>query len=335
MRQAKELGLSPDEYRDKSAGCLIGLAIGDAFGDAARDPENQFLYGITTDFPEKPTGSTDDTEFALLSAEILLQSNGNPSRHDVVEAWTKHVLVQDELNRGGASEREAGNNIRRGVLPPDSGRFNTYAASDGAAMRAAPIGIVAAGDVQRAAALAERDAEISHCDDGIWGAQSVAAAVATAIANGTADAVFEAGMQQAPQGSWLRHNFEQALIVMDNHDRDLHAAWMDLHNVLRGEYKAAAPEAVVSALSVFLLCRGDFRQCIVYAGNFGRDSDTIGAIAGALAGAVHGMTGIPDDWAARVRKPGGTCLKFTANLDIVTVAHQLVKSSTTQKDVSL
>ena len=67
-----------EKYKDKAAGCLVGLAVGDAFGDAARDADNQFLYGITMDFPEKPTGSTDDTEFALLTAEILIQSKGNP-----------------------------------------------------------------------------------------------------------------------------------------------------------------------------------------------------------------------------------------------------------------
>ena len=126
MSKNSAFDLSPEEYRDKSAGCLVGLAIGDAFGDAARDPENQFMYGITMDFPEKPTGSTDDTEFALLTAEILLVSKGAPSRDDVAAAWKKHVLVQDELVRGGASEREAAANIRRGVQAPESGQFNTY-----------------------------------------------------------------------------------------------------------------------------------------------------------------------------------------------------------------
>jgi len=323
MPKNSEFDLSPEEYRDKSAGCLIGLAIGDAFGDAARDPENQFLYGITTDFPEKPTGSTDDTEFALLTAEILLQSNGAPNRDSVTKAWRTHVLVQDELKRGGASEREAAANIRRGVLPPQSGQFNTYAASDGAAMRASPIGIVAAGDPKRAAALAECDAEISHCGEGIWGAQAVAAAVSVAMAHGTVDEIFEAGVQQAPEGSWLKHNFNQAIAIMNKHKHDLHATWMELHQALRGEYKASVPEAVVSAFSVFLLTDGDFRNCIVYSGNFGRDSDTIGAVAGALAGTICGLANIPEDWVARVRRPSGTCLQFTADLDIVDVAHRL------------
>jgi len=323
MPNGNAFDLSLEDYQDRAAGCLVGLAIGDAFGDAARDPDNQFLYGITMDFPEKPTGSTDDTEFALLTAEILLRSKGAPSRDDVTEAWRTHVLVEDELKRGGASEREAAANIRRGVLPPESGRYNTYAASDGAAMRSAPAGIVAAGDPDRAAQLAERDAEISHCGEGIWGAQAVAAAVSVAMAGGSVAEVFQQGMDQAPKDSWLAHNFQQALSLMDSKDRNLHAVWMELHQLLRGEYKAAVPEAIVSAFAVFLLTGGDFRNCIVYAGNFGRDADTIGAVAGALAGALGGLDNIPADWVARVRRPSGTCLQFTAKLDIVEIAHQL------------
>lgn len=319
----KKHNLSQEDYKNKAAGCLIGLAIGDAFGDAARDPENQFLYGITMDFPEKPTGSTDDTEFALLTSEILINSQGNPSHEDVVNAWKTHVIVQDKLTRGGASEREAAANIRRGLLPPESGQFNTYAASDGAAMRSSPAGIVAAGDPDRAAELAKTDAEISHWAEGVWGAQAVASAVAVAMNGGTADEIFAEGMSRAPEGSWLLHNFKEAVAVMDKHNRDLNASWMELHQLLRGEYKASVPEAVVSAFCVFLMTQGDFKNGIIYSGNFGRDSDTIGAVAGALAGAICGLSGIPEDWTARVRNPDGTCLQFTDQLDIVEVGYKL------------
>lgn len=317
--------LSLEDYQNRAVGCLVGLAVGDAFGDAARDADNQFLYGITMDFPEKPTGSTDDTEFALLAAEILLNSKGSPSREDVTEAWRTHVLVEDELKRGGASELDAATNIRRGLLPPESGQYHVFNASDGAAMRAAPAGIVAVGDPDRAAELAERDAEISHFADGIWGAQAVAAAVSVALAGGSPKEVFEEGMSRAPEGSWFRHNFNQAVCVMDKHGRNLHAVWMDLHRALRSEYKSSVPEAVVSAFTIYLLTDGNFRDCAVYACNFGRDSDTIGAIAGALAGATGGIDNIPVDWVERVKQPSGTCLQFTVQRDIVEVALQLTQ----------
>ncbi len=325
MNPSQSRTISKEAYKDRASGCLIGLAVGDAFGDAARNPENQFLYGITMDFPEKPTGSTDDTEFALLSASILINSSGNPEREDVVKAWKQHVVSQDELPRGGASEREAALNLRRGILPPESGKYNAYHNSDGAAMRAPAAGIVAAGNPDLAANLAERDAEISHWNDGIWGAQSVAAAVTVALAGGSVDDILAEGMKRAPANSWLQTNFTRAFKVMESAHFSLEKAWMPLHQTLRCEYKAAVPEAVVSAFSVFKLTNGDFQKGIIYAGNFGRDSDTIGAIVGALSGAKNGLESIPPDWSEKVRHPNGTCLQFTRGLDIIQIAHQLVE----------
>jgi len=58
---------------DKAVGALCGLAIGDSLGDAARMPENQRDYGFTTDFNKGASWSTDDTEFALLVAETILE----------------------------------------------------------------------------------------------------------------------------------------------------------------------------------------------------------------------------------------------------------------------
>jgi ADP-ribosyl-[dinitrogen reductase] hydrolase len=40
----------------------------------------------------------------------------------------------------------------------------------------------------------------------------------------------------------------------------------------------------------------NFRDCILVAANLGGDADTIAAVAGQLAGAKYGMTGIPQDW---------------------------------------
>ena len=130
MLTRQELLQNPDLYRDKARGALIGLAIGDSFGDASRKPENQMAYGFTTDFNKGASWSTDDTEFAMLTAQILIESGGRPTSDCVVDAWLKHVATQDELKRGGASEFEASRNLRKGLRPPLSGRYNAYGQSD-------------------------------------------------------------------------------------------------------------------------------------------------------------------------------------------------------------
>jgi ADP-ribosylglycohydrolase len=43
-------------------------------------------------------------------------------------------------------------------------------------------------------------------------------------------------------------------------------------------------------------------KTIIDCANFGRDSDTIGTIAGAIAGAFKGIDGVPSEWIETVKK---------------------------------
>ncbi len=317
-------GLVKDKtlLQDRARACLVGHAIGDSFGDIARSPDYHFQYGITMDFSEKPAPGTDDTEFALLTAQTLINAKGNLTDADVLESWKTHVLPLSELKRGGASEREAAANIRRGVLPPLSGVYNSHYMSDGAAMRVTPIGIVCAGDPERAARLAEIDARISHSRDGLWGAQAVAVSIAVAMVGASVDEIFQTAMNVTPKDSWLRFTFTKVLNIIEE-KRTLEAAWKPLHDALWTEYKAVSPEAVASALAIVKLTNGEFRRGIIYSGNFGRDADTISAIVGAISGAMNGMSSIPLPWIDKVRFTTGVCLPFTKGMDLFDVASQL------------
>ncbi len=323
MLTRQQLLQNPELFRDKARGALIGLAIGDSFGDASRKPENQMAYGFTTDFNKGASWSTDDTEFAMLTAQTLLECEGDLTSQHVVDAWLKHVATQDELKRGGASEFEASRNLRKGLRPPLSGRYNSYCHSDGAAMRISPIGVLCAGDVDRAIAMAEIDASVSHDREGIWGAQSVAAAVAAAMADGTIEEILEAAMRPIPDDTWYAYAFRRAMEIVDEADGNLLLAWMPLHDELWTSYKASVCEAVAQAFGVLKLMHDDFRTGITCAGNFGRDADTIGAICGAILGAKYGYSSIPHVWAEKPRYPTGTCLLFTKDMDIREIADRL------------
>jgi ADP-ribosylglycohydrolase len=324
MLSRTELKKNKDLYLDRACGAMIGHAIGDSFGDAARTPEYHFLYGITMDFNEGPAPGTDDTEFALLTAQALIESQGALTDDHVLTEWKQHVLPLAELKRGGASEREASANIRRGVMPPLSGQHNSHYMSDGAAMRVTPIGIFAAGDAALAARFAEIDARISHWRDGIWGAQAVAVGVATAIAGGSVDEIVRAAIDITPSDSWMRQTLVRANEIIIAHP-SIEQAWMPLHKALWSEYKAVSPEAVAEAFAVFRLVQGDFRRGIIYAGNWGRDADTIAAIVGALCGGMQGVKQIPDSWIEKVRIAHGACLPFTKGMDMFRIARQLVE----------
>jgi len=308
--------------QDKACACLVGHAIGDSFGDIARSPDYHLQYGITMDFSEKPAPGTDDTEFALLTAQTLINTKGNLTETDVLESWQTHVLPLSELRRGGASEREAAQNIRRGVLPPLSGIYNSHHLSDGAAMRVTPIGIVCAGNPQRAAEMAGIEASISHSRDGLWSAQAVAASIAVAMTEASVDEIYQTAINFAPKDSWIRFTLTKALNII-NERKTLEDAWKPLHDALWTEYKSVAPEAVASALAILKLTNGDFKRGIIYSGNFGRDADTISAIVGAISGSMNGMKSIPQAWVDKVRITTGVCLPFTEGMDLFEVGYQL------------
>jgi ADP-ribosylglycohydrolase len=308
---------------DKALGAIAGLAIGDSFGDASRKQDNQLSYGITTDFNKGASWSTDDTEFALLSAKILIECGGELTSDDVVKGWMENVATQDEFPRGGASEIEAARNLRRGLKPPYSGKYNSYHNSDGGAMRISPIGIICAGDPVKAAALADIDASVSHYREGVWGSQAVAAAVSVAMVDGTIDEIIEAALKAIPEDSWLYYSMNKALEIVDRANGEFMDAWMPLHDELWTSYKASVPEAIAEAFGVLKLVNKDFRTGVVAAGNFGRDADTIGAIVGAILGAKYGASQMPERWIEKTRYPSGTCLAFTKGIDIREVGKKL------------
>ena len=308
--------------RERAAGCLVGLAAGDALGDLGRMQDYRQRYGIVTNI-YAGAGSTDDTEFALLTARALLDCGGELTDEAVVAAWTTYVLEQGGvLARGGKPQYGAVANLRRGVRPPLSGRDNVGYDDDGAAMRAAPIGIVCAGDPARAAGLAQIDAQVSHYADGIWAAQAVAASVAAAMGGAGAEEVVATGLACIPADSWLGRAMALAMRICDEAGA-MEAAWERLHNDLWTPSHSACAEAIPQTFAIYRLTGGDFTRGMFWAANFGRDADTISAIVGALSGAQHGIGVIPAEWVERVRRPSGVCLRFAAGEDVVECAEAL------------
>jgi len=63
-------------------------------------------------------------------------------------------------------------------------------------------------------------------------------------------------------------------------------------------------ETVPAALAMFWLAGGDAVKTTEYAANFGRDTDTIATMAGALAGAFGGMSALRPEWRAKFEQTG-------------------------------
>ena len=79
---------------------------------------------------------------------------------------------------------------------------------------------------------------------------------------------------------------------------------------------------VVHTLEAALWCflnTKSYRECVLKAVNLGSDTDTVGAVAGGLAGALYGLSAIPESWKERLLSKQllmDICQRFITNLSV-------------------
>jgi ADP-ribosylglycohydrolase len=318
-------------FLDRARGCMSGLAIGDALGRPVEGMSAQKIrenYGSVQDFLLLSPGGSDDTEYALLTASAILEYGLDITAEQFADFWKEKVCKQTKAFLGaGFSEMSAIDNLRRGLVPPQSGQ-HTHAWSDGLAMRVAPIGIVTAGNLPLAISMTTADGSVSHSGEGIWSGLAVAAAISVAMNGGSAQESFDGALQSVPQDSWTYRALVKVQKIIAEGGEKTTPDLVDLllHDVAVEDYYYAdlAPEAVSLALSAVLYGDGDFVKTLLFAVNLGRDADTIAAMAGAVGGALVGYEAIPERWRRAIVSVQGSCLEFAAGLNPVEVAERLV-----------
>ncbi|GAA2072115.1 ADP-ribosylglycohydrolase family protein [Pseudolysinimonas kribbensis] len=288
----------------RALAALQGLAIGDALGMPTQLLSPDAIverYGAIEGFRAAvhdhpiaaglPAGSvTDDTEQALLLGRLLLETGGRvPAREwaDRLAAWEDRMRARGSLDLLGPSTRAAIAAIRAGADPADAGRTGT---TNGAAMRIAPVGIATGS--RDLAALVDLVAEAcrpTH-DTGIAiaGAAAVAAAVSAGIDGADRAAATEVAIAAAELGERRGHWIAGASVAA----RIGWAVALTAHPdgaerliALVGT-SLATQESVPAAFGILALAGGDGWTACLAAANHGGDTDTIGAMAGAIAGAT-------------------------------------------------
>lgn len=314
---------------NKAYGSIMGLAIGDALGSPVegwKADEIRKKIGWISDFlTDEPVG-TDDTEYALLTAQLLIRYGDLLTPEHVAAEW-RSLIETNQMFGGGFSETAAIENLKASVGPPLSGRKNPEMWSDGSAMRVSPVGVFCAGDPEKAAWLAKVNSVISHAKDGIYSAQAVAASVAVAMVTNSFSKAIRAGMDWVPKDSWTYRMIAHAVEVGSGCP-SLKEAALQLHDqvsIHHYYWVDVGPEAVALAFGALAAAKGDYEQSVLCSVNCGRDADTIAAIAGGIAGALNGIQRIPEKWIQRIRPAKGECIGTVADADIRNVVQQLVR----------
>ena len=300
-----------DPRFSRAYGALAGLALGDALGmpTQAMSPQQiQTVYGHVTGLvdgdksqpyaPGMAAGSvTDDTEQALLIASLLLKGHGSGLNLDAGEfshallAWEDSMIERGSLDLLGPSTKAALERVRAGENPLRVGGEGT---TNGAAMRVTPIGIAAStSDRQLFADAVWSSCQVTHATrQGFQSAALVAAAVSLGIDAGAADVtalLWEAVdfVRSLPErGAWSP---EPDVVAATHRALKLAAQPSSSLEWLAEQIGTAVASAQAIPMAFALLARDPSPRALLQAANLGGDTDTIGAIAGAILGASLGV----------------------------------------------
>ena len=238
---------------------MLGALVGDIVGSVY-----EFCNTKSTDFELFCGGSnfTDDSVMTLAVAKWLLED----------EAHTIHYLIYCMQELGDHHPYAGYGGRFAGWLCEDNPQpYNSW--GNGAGMRVSPVGLYAR-TLDEALALAAVTASVSHNHpEGVKGAQAIAASVF----------LCKQGKSKQDIKDYVEKTFGY----------DLHRTIADI----RPRYgfdvscQGSVPEAIIAFLE-----GNSFEEVIRLAVSLGGDSDTIGAMAGAIAAC---MFPIPEDIAER------------------------------------
>lgn len=319
----------------KVYGCLIGGAIGDAFGIRVemmhyRDIEAQ--YGRISHFeplpPRQPSQEsplecwnpfgvqpqnvegfhplgrwsrevgayTDDMRYRLMICQAILRKRGPITGPNLAAEWFNYRLMAE-----GAEEYE----------PTLSwpGPQRAYARHVASLPRLAQM-----MQAQRPCTPGwDGPLGLIHAGEPAQAAavgHSMAVAIATAMLPGaTLDGVIANVLKYADSLGHLANEFVGRL----NRLLDIAARCQDVFELREPFYReflvtfppweaVFSLEMVPCALALCVIAQGDAEQAIIGATNMGRDSDTIAAMAGELLGALNGIEGLPAAWVEKVTR---------------------------------
>ena len=351
-----------DPRFSRAYGALAGLALGDALGMPTQEmsPEQiRSVYGRITGLvdgdasqpyaPGMPAGSvTDDTEQALLVASLLVRGRGTSSGRVALDAgefahalldWEDSMIERGSLDLLGPSTKAALERVRAGEDPLSVGGAGT---TNGAAMRVTPIGIaVSTADPEAFADAVWSSCQVTHATrQGFQSAALVAAAVSMGIDWDT------------PSASDITALLWKALTYVDSLPE--RGAWTPDPDVVAATRRAmqlvanpasssleclveqvgtsvASAQAIPMAFA--LLARDPSPRALLDAANIGGDTDTIGAIAGAILGAALGVEVLPADSLSMIEEVSHLGLPSVA-LELLELRDQALVSSQEESPTS-
>lgn len=297
---------------ERFEGCLLGGAIGDAFGapiEFMKMNKIKRLFGPQgfTDFNKNRLFSfTDDTQLTIFTADGLIKSalknKSDKVDYDIIFNsyldWYKLCALGKKTNSGWISKIE---NLRgtngsgktcmdvfsknlQGSIKNPLNQSRTC----GGVMRVAPVGLVYNNSPQKAFDIAANCAALSHGHPDAYLSAGFHAAI---IANLVNDITIDKAINNSLAILKTKENSEPLLTKIEK-AIDLAKKESDISELGLGWN---GDEAIAMAIFSVIKNPSNYKQTIITAANHSGDSDTVAAIAGGISGTYLGINSIPKD----------------------------------------
>ena len=321
------------EQQFRAVGAIVGSAVGDALGapfefGMAGEYSRRFPVPVLSGNGEMIGGGgfnwaagefTDDTQMALALAESLLAVRG----FDADDLWTRFRAWAHDANDIGINTREVLSHAsHQGAAEKGHHATGGRSASNGCVMRIAPVGVLGVSLGRDATVdIAARQAALTHFDPAAAAGAAIVAElirriIVTGVFHGAAEKVV-AELSGHPELGNAAAKY--APLVSIDFDPHTHVGPGN------GSVWTTVAQAVWAVRTT-----ASFEDAMVAVINLGGDTDTVAAVAGAIAGALYGMQRIPVRWVTYVhglvRQPDGEIREYRTQ-DLIDVARRLLGRS--------
>lgn len=331
-----------DKKEDRAIGALMGLAVGDALGAPLEFLPLQYNKIILKDmmgtdskvdnkFGLKAGQWTDDTSMALcLCDSLLIKKKFDPidSMIRYLNWWyngynNAFIYDNDRQNKhsvglGGNISLSFERFLKYGEPYTKSGDEQT--SGNGSLMRLAPVAIAYHKDVNKAQSIAKKSSYVTH--RGHEASECCALLVyILVIGINTGNKKYLDDLGETFMSRLKSVNCLARSQIESNNDPDRNWNWKNKNYKYSPSRSKQQPGYIGSysmdALAMALHCfytTNDFESCLIKAVNLCGDADSVGAIAGQIAGAFYGVSNIPLKWIDMIHKwDGGGTISYRAS----------------------
>ena len=286
--------------RSKFLGSTVGTGIADGLG--ASWEGWQELESIKVTVNRSRLTYTDDTHMMIGMAESLIKKKGFDAE-DMTLTFIKNY--EKEPFRGyGPGPPRIFRWIKSGIPPEEAARrlYSSGSYGNGSAMRIAPVALFYHDNLEKLKEIAYKSSQITHShplgkEGGFLQALAIALAINTPVSDSFKASTFleklHHGVESKIYGGKLK-GIEKLLSAKAEKSEVV----KELGNSIE------AFNSVPAAIFSFLSHPGSFEQAVIFAVQLGGDTDTIGAMTGAISGAYHGIEAIPAKWRGALENRG-------------------------------